>query len=134
MYISVCGVCKHYGDQKTMPDALELEVQGSASHLLPALLLETKLCFVNHKISTCSSALSRLSSPYSNPPAISPGHPSAWVLAVAIVFFFILSHHFLDNLYGCLPDHQIFTPWDLMLLFNLFIHPFDLLFIQQFVI
>lgn len=70
-----------------MSDALELELQEDASHLPPAKLLVTKLCFVNCKTGTCSSALSRLSSPYSYPPGVSPGHPSVLFLAVATVFF-----------------------------------------------
>lgn len=131
--ICLCAVyvreCKHYGGQKTTSDALELELQGDASHLPPAILLVTKLCFVNCKTGTCSSALS----PSVQPLLLSSGclsrTPSVLFLAVATVFFPILSHHFLDNLYGCLPDHQIFMPWDPMLLSNLFIHPFDLLFI-----
>lgn len=75
-----------------MPDALELEVQGGASHLLPAILLETKLCFVNHKISTCSSALSRLSSPYSNPLAYLQATPLRGFLLLLLFFFFSFPH------------------------------------------
>lgn len=76
-----------------MSDALELELQGGTSLLPPTILLETKLCFVNHKISICSSALSRLSSPYSYPPAISLGHPSALFHALATVLFFLSFSH-----------------------------------------